>query len=92
MSLKITRSSEKSLGVALHQCPNWQTWHVQSMGHGTILRYWDYTPQTDLESWHRRLKRCLRQRWADSYFAIQIQSWIFKTPSKSNHNPKLFCN
>jgi len=23
-----------------------------------------------------------------SYFAIQIQSWIFKTQSKSNHSPK----
>jgi len=25
-----------------------------------------------------------------SYFAVQIQSWIFKTQSKSNHSPKKF--
>ena len=25
-----------------------------------------------------------------SYFAIQIKSWLFKTQSKSNHNPKSF--
>jgi len=27
-----------------------------------------------------------------SYFAIQIQSWFFKTRSKSNHSPKDFAN
>ena len=27
-----------------------------------------------------------------SYFTIQIQSWILKTPSKSNHVPKIFQN
>jgi len=25
-----------------------------------------------------------------SYFALQIQSWFFKTQSKSNHGPKFF--
>jgi len=27
-----------------------------------------------------------------SYFAIQIQSWIFKTQSTSNHGPKSLSN
>jgi len=27
-----------------------------------------------------------------SYFAIQIQSWIFKTQSKSNRSPKSWRN
>jgi len=27
-----------------------------------------------------------------SYFTIQIQSWIFKTQSKSNHSTKFFKN
>jgi len=27
-----------------------------------------------------------------SNFAIQIQSWLFKTLSKSNHSPKFFSN
>ena len=36
---------------------------------------------------YQRLAQC-----ALPYFAIQIQSWFFKTQSKSNHSPKTFSN
>jgi len=39
---------------------------------------------------HACSKTCLPEMSGPSYFAIQIQSWYFKTQSKSNRCPKVF--
>jgi len=48
--------------------------------------------KTKIDSWCSRAKIYGPKMCGLSYFAIQIQSWFFKTQCKSNHSPTIFLN